>query len=222
MRSGLYWKILVGVAAALVVGVLWFTLARPVLVLPRIRLAPGYSLVDSAAKPVTSEGARGKLTLYSFAYTGCGTDCDAIYATLQAIDQGLAQQPPRSPEFRFLTLTIDPARDTPEQLAGFALPFTPQTVEWRWLTGDEKILKNVSGGAFGVLYQPKADGTIFFAPRYVLVDGEGIVRAVYDGAQLDSAGFLDQLDLVYEEISQAQGAAKLAYEAAHFFACYPH
>lgn len=222
MKSALYWKILVGVAAALVIGVLWFALARPVLVLPRIRLAPGYSLVDAAGQAVTSEDGRGKLTLYSFAYSRCTADCESIYQTLQSIDQSLAQQPQRVPEFRFVTITIDPAYDTPQQLAAFNLPFTPQAVDWRWLTGEEKILKNVSGGAFGVLYQPREDGSVFFAPRYVLVDGEGIVRAVYDGAQLDSQRFLEQLTLVYEEISQAQGAARLAYEAAHFFACYPH
>ena len=83
-------------------------------------------------------------------------------------------------------------------------------------------MKNVSGGAFGVLYQPRENGTIFFAARYVLVDGEGIVRAIYDTPELDTGRFVEQLDLVYEEIAQAQGSARLAYEAAHFFACYPH
>ncbi len=222
MKSGWLWKIAAAVGGLLVIGVLWFTLARPVLVLPRMRLGPGYSLVDAAGKTVTSEDGRGKLTLYTFAYTRCAADCEPLYQTLQAIDSGLAARPARVPSLRFVTLTLDPARDTPEQLASFAMPFTPRSVQWTWLTGPEKTLKNVSGGAFEVLYQPRADGSVFFAPRYVLVDGEGIVRAVYDGAELNTARFLEQLDLVYEEIAQAQGAAKLAYEAAHFFACYPH
>jgi len=215
-------KLLAGAAALLVIGVLWFALARPVLVLPRIRLGPGYSLVDGAGKTVTSEEGRGKLTLYSFAYSRCEDDCAALYRTLEAIDSGLAARPERSPALRFITLTIDPEYDTQQRLAGFDLPFTPRTVDWRWLTGPEKILKNVSGGAFGVLYEPQEDGSVFFAPRFVLVDGEGVVRAMYDGAELNTERFLDQLDLVYEEIAQAEGAAKLAYEAAHFFACYPH
>lgn len=209
-------------AALVVVAILWFVIARPVLVLPRISLAPGYSLVDGSGQTVTSEDGRGKLTLYSFAYSRCGQDCSGIYRTLEAIDSRLAEQPQRSPAFRFVTITIDPANDTQQQLASFSPPFQPRAVEWKWLTGPEKILKNISGGAFGVLYQPREDGTIFFAPRYVLVDGEGIVRAVYDSPELATDRFLQQLDLVYEEIAKAQGSARLAYEAAHFFACYPH
>lgn len=222
MKARWYWKVAAVSAALVVVAILWFVIARPVLVLPRISLAPGYSLVDGSGQTVTSEDARGKLTLYSFAYSRCAQDCDAIYGTLQAIDSSLAAQPLRTPALRFVTLTIDPAHDTQQQLAEFSLPFQPRAVEWMWLTGPEKILKNVSGGAFGVLYQPREDGTIFFAPRYVLVDGEGIVRAFYDSAELEPERFLGQLDLVYEEIAQAQGSARLAYEAAHFFACYPH
>jgi len=222
MKTRWYWKAAAIAAGLVVVAILWFVVARPVLVLPRISLAPGYSLVDGSGQTVTSEDGRGILTVYTFAYSRCGQDCDGIYRTLEAIDSRLAEQPPRTPALRFVTITIDPANDTQQQLAGFSPPFTPRAVEWKWLTGPEKILKNVSGGAFGVLYQPREDGTIFFAPRYVLVDGEGIVRAVYDTPELDTDRFVEQLDLVYEEIAQAQGSARLAYEAAHFFACYPH
>ncbi len=221
MMSG-RWMRYVYITGALLVGaVLFFTIARPVVVLPRIRLAPGYVLQDQTAANISSEDARGKLTLYSFAYTGCKTDCAAIYDSLQAIDAAVAAQPPRSPALRFVTLTIDPQHDTPQTLQNFERPFTPAAVEWIWLTGSETWMRSVTGGAFEVLYQPQDDGSVFFAPRYILVDGVGVVRAIYDGAALDAGTFMQHLALLYKEIEQSGGASRLAYEAAHFFACYP-
>lgn len=215
-------RILLGIAGVLVAAVLWFTTARPVVVLPRIRLAPGYTLQNAAGSSVTSEDQRGKLTLYSFAYTRCTQDCAAIYTSLEEIDRLLAQRGPLNPPLRFITLTVDPGYDTPQQLGQFRPAFQPAAVEWLWLTGSEKWIKTIVGGNFNVLYQPQEDGSVFFAPQYVLVDGNGIVRAVYEGAELKPAAFVDQLDLLYTEIEQSSGAARLAYEAAHFFACYPH
>jgi protein SCO1/2 len=222
MSSKIVWRTVYIATAAVVAAVLIFTTARPVVVLPRIRLAPGYALLDSAGRTVSSEDQRGKLVLYSFAYTRCGEACQPVYDSLQAIDAHLAARSPREPDLRLITLTLDPTRDTPTGLSNFQMPFQPPRVEWVWLTGEEKWLKNVIGGSFEVLYEPQDDGSIFFAPRFILVDGEGVVRAIYEGAVHDAARFSQHLDLLYQEIEQAAGPARLAYEAAHLFACYPH
>ncbi|NPV75077.1 MAG: SCO family protein [Anaerolineae bacterium] len=205
----------------LVISILWFTTARPIVVLPRMRLSPGYGLQDASNSLVTSDQQRGLLTLYSFAYTRCGDDCRSMYAALQEIDAALADQPTRQPRLQFITITVDPARDTPEALAAFALPFDPKTVQWRWLTGPQERVNAVASGGFEVLVQPRQDGSLFFTPLLVLVDGAGVVRASFEGSQIDSQNILSQLALLYKEIERSQGANRLAYEAAHFFACYP-
>jgi protein SCO1/2 len=217
-----WFKILIGAAGLIAAGVLWFTLARPIVVLPRQRLAPGYGLQDAAGKLVTSEDARGLLTLYSFAYTRCEAKCAPIYASLQGLDGLLAQRDPISPRLRFITLSLDPAHDTPEQLAQFNAPFKPKTVEWLWLTGTKERMRSVIGEGFEMFFRAEADGSVTFAPRFILVDGFGVVRGVYEGAEQDPKRLLYELDLLLKEIAQSSGNARLAYEAAHFFACYPH
>lgn len=214
--------ILAGLAAALVIGVLWFTTARPVVVLPRLKLAPGYGLQKADGSLFTSEDSRGVVTLYSFAYTSCGDRCQSIFSLLQSIDASLAGQPPLNPPLRFITLTIDPKQDTPETLSKFALPFQPRAVEWLWLTGDADRMKLISGGGFEVLYQPQSDGSIFFDPLLVLVDGNGIIRGTYSVSRYSAGDLTANINLLYREIENSSGAARLAYEAAHFFACYPH
>lgn len=203
-------------------GILWFTIARPVVVLPRIRLAPGYSLQAASRQTITSEDRRGKLTLYSFAYTRCVADCQSIYNNLQAVDSALALKPKQDPPLDFITLTIDPEWDTPQRITDFPLPFQPQAVTWSWVSGSPNIIQNIIAGGFELLYSPLPEGKFVFSPRYVLVDGEGIIRTELEGEEFSPTRFLDYLDVLNREITQTGGSSHLAYEAAHFFACYPH
>lgn len=214
-------RAVLGVGVVLILAVLWFTTARPVLVLPRLRLAPGYALTAADGAPVTSEDQRGRLTLYSFAYSGCAERCKGMYTTLMELDAALAERGVLNPPLRFITISIDP-QDTPQRLAQFALPFQPRAVEWLWLTGPESTLRMVIGAGFEVLAQPDEAGGFVLAPRFVLVDGAGIIRGEYDAAVTSPDQIAGYLDILYAEIEKSTGASKLAYEAAHFFACYPH
>jgi protein SCO1/2 len=209
-------------ATILAAGILWFTIARPVVVLPRIRLAPGYSLRTGLNQIITSEDRRGKLTLYSFAYTRCTSDCQYIYSNLQAIDTTLSSKPEQVPPLDFITITIDPDWDTQDRLAEFPLPFQPKAVNWDWLTGNPALVQNITATGFELMYSPLSEGRFVFSQYYVLVDGEGIIRSEFEGPEFTPERFLDYLDILNKEISQSQGSSKLAYEAAHFFACYPH
>jgi protein SCO1/2 len=206
----------------LAAGILWFTIARPIVVLPRIRLAPGYSLQSGSSQTITSEDRRGRLTLYTFAYTRCGNDCRYIFENLQAIDAELALGPQQVPPLDFVTLTIDPAWDTAQRLTAFDLPFQPKAVKWSWLTGNPAFVQTIAATGFELLFSPVQDGKFVFSQRYVLVDGEGIIRAELEGPEFTPKRFFEYLDILDKEISQSQGSSKLAYEAAHFFACYPH
>lgn len=215
------WWIAYACVALLGGGILWFATAKPVVVLPRMNLSPGYLFTTAGGESMNSEDGRGVLTLYSFAYTRCGADCEPLYRILEAVDRSLASQPPREPRLRFVTLTLDPIYDTPERLAAFGTPFQAKAVEWTWLTGDEERVKAVAGGGFEVLYQASAGGVNVLESHLVLVDGFGVIRADLDPQRTDPETVVEFIDLLYEEIATSNGAARLAYEAAHFFACYP-
>jgi protein SCO1/2 len=208
--------------AILAAGILWFTIARPVVVLPRIRLAPGYSLRTGMNQVITSEDRRGKLTLYSFAYTRCAADCQYIYNNLRVIDSALAAKPQQNPRLDFITITIDPDWDTQQRLSEFPLPFQPRSVTWNWLTGSTSLVQVITAKGFDLLYSPLADGRFVYSQRYVLVDGEGIIRSELEGPEFTPERFVEYLEILNKEIAQSTGSSKLAYEAAHFFACYPH
>ncbi len=209
--------------ALLVVGVLAFATFKPLRVMPRISLAPGFAFTNQAGVVRTSEDYRGKVTLYSFSYTGCGAGCPQTADQLAAFRERLAANKPQGIDVALVTISVDPEHDTPEALARMAATYPGDpAIPWDWLTGDPLKTKYAVGGGFNVYYDKKAgDPTaIRFEPHFVLVDGWGIIRADYRTSQLDQALVMRDLQSIADEARNSTGVARVAYEAAHVFRCY--
>lgn len=202
---------------AIMVFVFW----RPIQVLPRIALGPGFALVDQDGARLTNEDLRGHLVLYNFTYTGCQAPCPQTSLVMQALQARLEQLDLQGLPVTLITIAFDPTRDTPEQLRAYAQRFAAKPDTWRFVSGTETQLKNVIGGGFGVYYQPDTRGDFTFEPMFVLVDGTGIVRARYRTATPELAIIERDLGLIATEARNSTGAARFAYEAAHLFLCYP-
>lgn len=210
---------LAGIGIFLILAIIWFTTARPIVVLPRVRLAPGYGFHTLTGNLISSESQRGKIILYTFTVPNCGDQCAYLDQTLTSLDHLLTASPiDTSPApFEVITFWLDPNTSTGAEIPPQMFSF-PRT----WLSGDADRLKLVVGSGFEVFYQLQSDGSYRIHPKMVLVDGWGIIRAEYEFPRLSAERIYNDLALLMKEISQSKGTARLAYEAAHFFACYPH
>ena len=122
---------------------------------------------------------------------------------------------------RIISVSFDPARDTPEQLAAWLDTHGADSAFWTAGTGKPESLKSTIGGGFETWYEQQPDGSFKFDPTWVLVDGAGFLRARYTAAALTPSVFARDLGLVVEEAVNSTGINKLVYEAAHQFLCYP-
>ena len=86
-------RTLAGLALVLV-AVLAFAVFEPIQVLPRIRLAPGFTMIDQSGSSFTSEDGRGAVTLYTFTHGDCGDECAATDRTMSEIAARAATMPP--------------------------------------------------------------------------------------------------------------------------------
>ena len=211
------------VVAGVVAAATAFAVIEPIQVLPRIGLAPGYALTDQDGGVITSEDGRGALTLYSFAPIDCGRSCDAIHATMGEVGVRAADEVDLGGvELRLITVALDPV-DDPAALEAAAVGAGADGERWRWIGGDSSTVKTVVGSGFGRYYEREGDGAMQFDPGYVLVDGEGVVRGDYRYRTLsdDADKLLRHLAILGDELAHRDGAAAVAYEAAHLFLCYP-
>lgn len=211
------------VLAVLLVGLIAFVTIQPVQVLPRMTLAPAFDLSDQTGARLTSEDERGKLTLYTFTYTNCGAGCAQTGPAMQAIQERLKTLDTYGVPVRLVTIAVDPARDTPERIAAYAEEYGADPDVWKIVTGDATRVKSIVGGGFEVYYDSagvQPDGSFAFEPDFVLVDGNGILRARYRTDALDAETAARHFELVAREVRDSNGPARLAYEAAHLFVCY--
>lgn len=216
-----WWQIAAGVVGVLVVGLILFVTIQPIKVLPRMTLAPGVSLVDTQGKALTTGDLLGSVVLYNFTYTGCAEPCaetGALTAVLQEALRGFDRQ---GIPVQLVTVSFDPARDTPEVLGRWADAHGADPALWRVATGEADALKMMIGRGFATWYTQDGEGAFQFDPTFVLVDGEGFLRARYDAATMTPEIFLRDIALIVNEAKNSSGASKLVYEAAHLFLCYP-
>ena len=209
--------------ALIILAAISFAVFEPIQVLPRIRLAPGYLLVNQAAETITSEDVRGDIVLYNFGYSGCGDACASMNDTMREIQGRLDEVDVGDTDVRFVTVSFDADTDTPPVLAEYAAELGADPELWSFATGDPVHLQNVVKAGFEAYYEKRDDGTFTFDPVFILVDGWGVIRGEYryQTSASDSDKIVHHLDILGEEIRNSHGAASLAYEAAHFFLCYP-
>jgi protein SCO1/2 len=209
---------------AVMVGVIvTFNIWRPIVVLPRISLAPGYAFSGPDGATVSSEQARGLITLYSFSYGSCAVPtCQQSLTQIGAFQTDLFARLPTEARalMRFVTISLDPNRDQAPRWAMVASQYPMVTLAWWPVVGDEARTRQVVGNGFGLYYRERA-GQITFEPRYVLVDAARMIRAYYLSNDPDVTQLLRDVALLRKEMAEASGAWRLAYEAAHLFACYP-
>jgi len=203
------------------VGVIAFATLRPILVLPRITLAPGFSLTDQDGNRLTNEDMRGKITLYNFTHATCAPPCPQTSLVMKEVQDRLPEIDTAGLPVELVTISIDPDHDTPQVLRAYAESVGADLDTWHFATGPLERLRWVIGGGFGFYFDHKDDGRIVFDPGFMLVDGLGILRAEYRTAAPDTDRILEGIQLIADEVQNSDGANKVAYEAAHLFMCYP-
>ena len=136
--------LLIGVGAVL--GLLialpaGFALLRPVTVLPRIELAPGYDLIDQTGSRFTSEDVRGAITLYSFTYTQCRESCYGVLEVMSDVQAALDTVDTEGLPVRLVTVGFDHRRDGPDALTAAAAGAGANPEIWTFVTGDSVRLQ---------------------------------------------------------------------------------
>ncbi|MBP6176885.1 MAG: SCO family protein [Anaerolineales bacterium] len=218
LLNGIY-----GILGLIVISAVAFKVFQPIQVLPRMQLSPAFNLTDQDNEQLTSEELRGKFILYTFTYTNCPEPCYNIDETMQEVQARLNEVDLGGVDVSFVTISIDPDRDTPEVLNAYAKSLGADVSRWQFAsTTNKTLLKTIISSGFETYYEDKGNGDFAFDPAYVLVDGWGIVRAEYRyQTEVSSADrILRHLGVLAEEVQNSDGTSKLAYEAAHLFLCY--
>jgi protein SCO1/2 len=134
------------IAIVILAGVAWYTLAPQMREGAAVAVGGPFNLIDQHGATVTEADFRGRYTLIYFGYTYCPDVCPTeLQSMSQAVDALGAAGDKVTPVF----ITVDPERDTVEQLAGYAEHFHPRLMA---LTGSAEQVA-AAAKAYRVYYK---------------------------------------------------------------------
>lgn len=142
-----------------------------------------FSLTERSGKTVTDRDLLGSVWVASFVFTRCSGPCPAVTSTVARLQAELKDLP----GVKFVTFTVDPARDDLSTLCDYANNRGADPERWLFLTGEETTIHKLLHDRFkqGVVRKTGDDvkpGDEFgHSTRLLLVDKNGIIRAAFDG-----------------------------------------
>ena len=175
---------LVILLAAVIPGVFLPTLAcREDRKLDDLGTVPAFSLVDETGQPFTEEALRGHPTIVNFIFTRCDTVCPVTSMKMARLEERTRDK--RGIAIKLLSISVDPAHDTPAQLAAFAQKYKADPARWRFLTGKPAEISALVQGPFMSPMDREGNTTsgapnIVHSGYFLLVDGDLVIRGAYD------------------------------------------
>ena len=146
---------------------------------------PDFTLIERTGRAISKTDLQGKVWIASFVFTRCTGPCPSVSATMTTLQSelDLANQA----DLRLVTFTVDPDRDTPNELKKYADTFRANPDRWLFLTGNEDEIHTLlkTGFKIGVNRstnpQPIAGQEFDHSTYITVVDKTGTIRGHFDG-----------------------------------------
>jgi protein SCO1/2 len=164
--------------------------------LARIGPAPVFTLTTTEGEKLSLTDLRGRIVTVTFIYASCADTCPLLTAKLAGLQQRIG------PEFgrrvRFVSITVDPERDTPDVLRHYARAHGANPAGWAFLTGTPTEIQDVAR-RYGVVARKTERGDVEHTFLTSIIDPRGVLRVQYMGVRFDPDEFLRDLRSVLRE-----------------------
>jgi protein SCO1/2 len=152
------------------------TLAKATLLEPA-RPLPPMSFVDEQGQPFGPERLRGQWSILFFGFTHCPDVCPTTLALLAQVEKQLTDLPTEQRPHVIL-MSVDPERDTPEQLARYVKTFSST---FTGVTGDQAAMHEFAlklGVPVAITELPSGGYTVDHSAAIFVIDPSGSMRAL--------------------------------------------
>ena len=173
--------------------------------LRRIMAAPEGRVLDVHGRAARlSQYLHDRITLLGFIYTTCADPdgCPLAYRVFDALKEAIAATPRLQGQVRLVTLSFDPARDTPEVMrryAGSRLVESDAGLRWYFLT--TRSAKELHPLVEGFGQEVTRSGReLSHVLKVFLIDRRGDIREIYSSNFLHPQSVLNDIEtLLLEE-----------------------
>ena len=153
---------------------------------------PDFTLTNQRRQRVSLSQFTGKVVAVNFIYTSCVLPqfCYRVANHFSVIRDRFKDRMGR--DLVLLTVTFDPARDTPDVLAKYASQWKAEATSWQFMTGSAPEVERVCG-MFGVDFFAD-EGLMSHSVRTAVIDRQGVMIANIEGNRYTAAQLGDLVD----------------------------
>ena len=144
---------------------------------------PSFQLVNQDGQSFGSAQLIGKIWIADFIFTTCPGPCPMISTRMSEL-----QKPLQKTDVHLVSFTVDPEKDTPEVLRGYAEKLHAQSGRWDFLAGAQSAIYHLSRDGFKLAVSEGSEetGIPVHSTRMVLVDRHGEIRGYYEATEADA------------------------------------
>jgi len=150
----------------------------PAAKLPDYGTVPDFHMTDSDGRPFDSSALAGKVWVVDFIYTNCPDACPMMTSKMHRVAKAVSGEQ----DVRLVSISVDPARDTPPVLDAFAHRYEAPTPQWVFLTGSPDTVHLL---AYATFHVGDVLGKIEHSTKFMLVDKKGRIRGYYSSFDND-------------------------------------
>lgn len=188
IRSGIAWKlILILIPIVTLLLLLWLRHIEVAALRQRTVFSygtlPAFQLVNQNGQPFGSAQLAGKIWIADFVYTTCPGPCPMISSRMSEL-----QKPLEKTDVHLVSFSVDPEKDTPQVLRGYAEKLHADPARWGFLTGPKSAIYKLSHDGFKLAISDGSgeQGIPVHSTRMVLVDRHGEIRGYYEATEADA------------------------------------
>ena len=139
-----------------------------------------FKLKNQFGKEVGLEDWGGKIIIADFFFTSCPSICPKLTRNMKKLQTAFKKT---DSLVRFVSFTVDPARDTVQALKAYGDKFGIDHDTWFMLTGDRNELYDIALNEFkaSIASNGNIDTGFIHTDRFFLLDKERVVRGWYNG-----------------------------------------
>ena len=139
---------------------------------------PAFKLTNQDNKTISNADYLGKVYVVEFFFSTCPTICPKMNESMLQLQNEFYG----NPNFGIASITIDPAKDTPQILKEHANLLGVKHYNWHFLTGDKEYIYSLANKGFNLYAgeNNKVAGGFEHSGLFALVDKDGKIRCRKD------------------------------------------
>jgi protein SCO1/2 len=165
--------------------------------LSKIGPAPEFRLTNQDGKRLALKDLRGRTLAITFIFASCVDTCPLLTAKMVGIQNRLGLD--FGTQVHFVSITVDPERDTPDVLKRYANAYKVNLAGWAFLTGTQGEIREVAK-RYAIYYKKTPRGDVDHTFLTSLIDRNGTLRVQYMGVKFNPDEMLRDIQSLIREM----------------------